>query len=135
MKDGKRVLTETPPLLTEDEFNRYPAVFEGTVKRIDRDFLASNTCTDCYRDLVVSFAVSKVWRGQLGNEYKVRTPYGGPACEYHFEVGGTYLVYVKEGTKDFNYGVSRCSRTKLISAAADEVQLLYSWVARGKGSP
>jgi hypothetical protein len=127
VKDGKRVWLETPPPLTADEVSGYRAVFEGTVKQLELDSIPTNSCQGCVtRDVVATFAVRKIWRAEVGSDYQVRTPWSGPACEYRFRLGEDYLVYVKEGTKDYNYGVDRCSRTKLLSDAQEELRVLQS---------
>ena len=124
VKDGKRELVQTPPPLTIEEYASYPAVFRGTVKRLDSE----PNCTDCEPETIVAtFEVQKAWRGQIEKVYQVRTPGAGTACKYTFILGETYLVYVKEGTKAYNYGVDRCSRTKLVSAATEELGQLDLW--------
>jgi hypothetical protein len=126
-------MTDNAPPLTQEELAHYPYVFEGRVTRLDLDTVPNESCASCVTyDVVVTFAVSKVWRGKAMSEYRVRTPYGGPACEYEFRLGGTYLVYVETGGPDFNYGVSRCSRTKLRTAATEELRLLDTWTVNSE---
>jgi len=128
VKDGKRELAQTPPPLTIEEYGTYPVVFQGVVKRLDSELFPS--CTDCEPEsIIATFEVQKAWRGQIEKVYQVRTPGAGPACKYTFIPGETYLVYVKQGTKAFNYGVSRCSRTKLVSGAAEELRQLDMWTS------
>jgi len=133
VKTGKLDVSAPPPPLTQDEMSRYPTVFEGLVRRLDLDSIPHSSCEGCVtKDVVVTFTVSKVWRGKPVSEYQVRTPFGIPACEYRFRLGERYLVYVEEGGPDFNYGISRCSRTKLRSAATDELRLLEAWAAKSE---
>jgi hypothetical protein len=123
--DGKRVLSDIPPPLTYDEYLGYVAVFQGTVARLDIRRIPNHTCDGCVtEDVVVIFAVSKVWKGDVAIKYQVRTPRGGAACEFTFTPGVSYLVYVKEGSPDWNYGVTRCSRTKRSADGRDESVLL-----------
>lgn len=78
--------------------------------------------------LAVTFAVSRVWKGDMQPTTTIFTAAGGtPICGYEFEEGQEYLVYARLAGTTLRYTqpitgleVSFCSRTQpLANATAD----------------
>ena len=130
---GKLDVSAPAPPITAEEASRYIAIFTGTVKRLELELIPTNTCEGCAtREVVAAFTVERVWGGEVSGEYRVRTPLEGTACGYKFQIGVTYVVYVEDSTREFPYGVTRCSRTKPARDAAVELQFLRGWTAVGR---
>jgi hypothetical protein len=98
------------------------AVFVGTVESItsapDQD--------PPYGKLRIEFAVAETFRGTLSSKATAFTATSGAACGYQFKVGERYLVYAHGAKEGARLDVSICSRTRLLSQAADDVQYLRS---------
>lgn len=88
------------------------AVFSGQVTNIEQVRLKLN----------VTFRVDEWWKGEPVQNIVVQTAATTAACGYPFEVGQTYLVYAshRQGRLQTNY----CSRTALLSQAADDLSIL-----------
>lgn len=72
--------------------------------------------------VIVTFQVSRVWKGPEHNPLTVDTVRSEISCGYEFQTGQKYLVYAL-GTET-NLHVSFCSRTQLLSAASEDLKAL-----------
>lgn len=122
------------PGTVEEEFNRVPVVFEGTVARADSmtrsawlwrilGYLPFEYLQDRFYNRQIHFTVTQAWKGVEYDEITVQTGFGGGDCGYGFVPGNTYLVYasiVRDG--DLYTGI--CSRTTEIGHAADDLPYL-----------
>lgn len=124
------------------EFNKYTAVFSGTVTYITdkRNFgiimieeamrLAGFHPSIYYMERFwgykVTFAVSKSWKFVEATSIQVDTGYGMGDCGYNFFVGNDYLVYASRahGNPGGYLVTSICSRTAELSQAADDLSYL-----------
>lgn len=91
------------------------AVFSGEVIEIKEP---KNIFTDSSNPLTVTFSLSRTWKGPDYKTLKVHTPISSASCGYTFVVGQEYLVYTS-GTEGY-LEVSLCSRTRIISEAAND---------------
>ncbi|HEX6324843.1 MAG TPA: carboxypeptidase regulatory-like domain-containing protein [Vicinamibacterales bacterium] len=75
----------------------------------------------------VTFRVLEVWRGAVGASVEVTTGMGGGDCGYRFVTGSRYLVYAHANNAgELSTGI--CSRTRLLSAASEDIAYLKSVV-------
>jgi hypothetical protein len=95
------------------------AVFAGRVLGIDR-------ATTGDRPVRVRFAVLEAFKGVTTAEVEVVTGSGGGDCGYSFAVGASYFVYAyrSPSSRDFSTGI--CSRTRALSAAAEDLSYARS---------
>lgn len=78
--------------------------------------------------LLVTFAVSSVWKGEVQQITTVSTAPNGAQCGYPFELGEQYLVYGYSSVDGLHAGL--CSlRTNVLSAATEDTQQLGDPVA------
>ena len=94
------------------------AVFVGTVSYSSSVTLDEGNYQRSQR--VVRFTLEEVFRGITGTEAEVMTGLGGGDCGYGFRLGGQYLVYAYRD-KDDKLHTGICTRTRLISEAADDI--------------
>jgi hypothetical protein len=99
-------------------FFQVDAVFVGTVQSI------SIVPEDQRRTRRVEFAMATGFRGVQGETATVFTPADGAACGYEFKQGERYVVYAYRTKDGSQLEVSRCSRTRLLAQAADDVAFL-----------
>ena len=112
---GCSCLRPGPPLT---ELDRATAVFAGEVSAINRTT----------RGFEVSFSVAEVWKGDLPRTLVITTGPHSAACGYAFNIGQDYLVYAY-GRDTTSLGAGLCSRTALLSNAADDL------IELGDGAP
>jgi hypothetical protein len=93
------------------------AVFIGEVTTLE-----PNTATK-FGGVEITLRVSKVWKGEIGEQVKVRTAGSSAACGYSFVKGERYLVYADRDEAD-PMRVSLCSRTALVANAAEDLDFL-----------
>ena len=93
------------------------AVFIGEVTKIE-----PNTATK-FGGIEITLRVSKVWKGEIGDQVKVRTAGTSAACGYSFAQGERYLVYADRDEAD-PMRVSLCSRTALVANAEQDLDFL-----------
>ena len=93
------------------------AVFIGEVTKIE-----PNTATK-FGGIEITLRVSKVWKGEVGEQVKVRTAGTSAACGYRFVKGERYLVYADRDEAD-PMRVSLCSRTALVANAEQDLDFL-----------
>jgi hypothetical protein len=73
----------------------------------------------------VTFRVLDVWRGSVGASVEITTGMGGGDCGYNFVKGSRYLVYAHANNAgELSTGI--CSRTRLLSAASEDIAYLKS---------
>jgi hypothetical protein len=131
VEKGKRVWTDEAPPFDFDEYRNYPVIFQGSVTKVEIEKVPSSSCEGCYteRDLV-SFKIDKVWKGEVSNEYRIRTEHASTACGYRFSSGAQYLVYLRGPKTEGYYEIDSCSRTKRVSDANEELRQLASFQGR-----
>ena len=83
----------------------------------------SMTGNDQFRK--VSFAVTRVFRGNEQDQVSILTGLGASDCGYDFETGQTYLVYANTGAAG-SWFTSICSGTNAIEDAGAAIRLLAS---------
>lgn len=91
------------------------AVFQGTVTKVELKGI-----TNKYYE--VTFDVSKRWKDSAQDESVIITSDSSAACGYNFEEGKSYLVYARESDGYLTTGL--CTRTKLLSEAAEDLESL-----------
>ncbi|RKN66084.1 hypothetical protein [Paenibacillus ginsengarvi] len=109
------------PAPVQEELNRKTAVFSGKVTGVagpNRGFIRSSA--DPVR---ITFEVGKVWKGELLAQTDVYTASSSASCGYDsFAVGKEYIVYASTDKDQLVTGL--CSRTKLLTAAGEDLQAL-----------
>ena len=88
--------------------NTYAAVFEGTVVRtasVEDSVVAAGDTSRPRRafrwtELEVTLAISRRWKGELGDTVTLRTPASTTMCGADFTDGRTYLVFAR--TADYS---------------------------------
>ncbi|MGB5372929.1 MAG: hypothetical protein WBN15_04030 [Polyangiales bacterium] len=93
------------------------AVFTGEVTEIE-----PNTATR-FGGIEITLRVTRVWKGDIGEQVEVRTAGNSAACGYSFVKGETYLVYVDRDEAE-PMRVSLCSRTSLVASAQEDLDFL-----------
>jgi len=96
------------------------AVFMGTAREVSTRQTADSPFR---RQVVVVFTIERAFRGVQDALVEVTTGMGGGDCGYAFKVGERYVVYAYR-TNDGRLGTSTCSRTRLVSQAADDLAFL-----------
>lgn len=133
-----RCAVPAPGLKTPAETNRSTAIFEGTVESIRLQWplidASEGAAIDADLDdeppiLLVSFRVSRTYRGASLDHVELRTGCGGGDCGFDFQVGKEYLVYAY---KDENSQLATdiCTETGLLSEKAMDLAYL-----RGESLP
>jgi len=113
-----------------EAFWQIDAVFTGTVISVER---GEGTAKYQTPQLFVRLQIADIFRGELvGSEVEVITGMGGGDCGYHFERGKQYLVYASKFENHLHTGI--CTRTRLLSEAADDLKFFYNMPAVGSGS-
>ena len=74
------------------------------------------------------FSVAQSWKGSPGMEVRVFTNSSGAACGRKYQKGETYLIYAQM-SEEATISDSICSRTRLLSGAAEDLAAL------GAGTP
>ncbi|MDY6877744.1 MAG: hypothetical protein SWK90_16300 [Chloroflexota bacterium] len=119
-----------PPGPPAEELAKSTAVFAGKVVALDVPTGPVISSADPVR---VTFQVSTVWKGPVYNTLVVTTARGGASCGYEFKPGQEYLVYARGA--ETALAVSLCSRTRLLSAAGEDLATLGEAVAPTTESP
>ena len=106
------------------------AIFVGTVRSItplpDDQPPPPPGSSRIPREVRVEFGEVMTFRGMTGTTAALRTPGSGPACGYEFKEGGRYLVYASRARDGAGLVTSICSRTRLLSQAADDIAFLQT---------
>jgi len=119
-----------PPGPPTDELAKSSAVFAGKVVALDVPTGLVISSADPVR---VTFQVYTVWKGPVHNTLVVTTARGGASCGYEFKQGQEYLVYARGA--ETALAVSLCSRTRLLSAADEDLATLGAAIALTAESP
>lgn len=96
----------------ENEFRNSKAVFVGKVTKV----------TKVGDDRVFEFAVEKYWKGATTKRITVNF-YETTRYQAWFKLGETYLMFVARDS-DGRFTVARCSRSKYLSQADDDLRKL-----------
>jgi hypothetical protein len=97
------------------------AVFMGTAREVSTRKTPDSPFPR--QVVVVVFTVERAFRGVQDAAVEVSTGLGGGDCGYAFKPGERYVVYAYR-TNDGRLGTSICSRTRLVSQAADDLAFL-----------
>jgi hypothetical protein len=97
------------------------AVFMGTAREVS----TRQTADSPFRRqvAVVVFTVERAFRGVQDAVVEVSTGIGGGDCGYAFKSGERYVVYAYR-TNDGRLGTGTCTRTRLVSQAAEDLTFL-----------
>jgi len=96
------------------------AVFLGRVETVSAPFKEEK---DPYSQYVeVTLAIQESFKGNVGENAKVRTPYGESACGFTFKNGQQYLIYANE--YQGNLRTSICQRTRPAQFAKRDLKYL-----------
>jgi hypothetical protein len=68
--------------------------------------------------------------GADAQQFTLYTALDGPACGFDFAPGETYLVEADKPSGSDTWQVTHCSRTRLLSEAAEDMNVLHAWKAR-----
>ncbi len=101
--------TEDPLTALEE----YDAVFQGKVIQIRGLFSW---------DRLIKLEVLKSWKGNLGTSVDVVSHQEETKCGFNFEIGKKYIIYANYESNRLR--VTKCSRTKLLVDAKEEVSIL-----------
>jgi len=103
--------------------------FRGTVTNVD--YLDTDTAQSEPR-IIVTFSVSRVWKGSVGREIVLHTIYNKYSCTgFYFQKGKEYLVFAYRNeermAKNFplaknTLGTNICNGTNLIESAKDDLR-------------
>lgn len=99
---------------------RVDAVFVGTARAMSTIPRTPNS-PSLHR--VVVFTIERAFRGVQDALVEVTTGMGGGDCGYAFKVGERYVVYAYK-MNDGRLGTGTCTRTRLVSQAADDLAFL-----------
>ena len=99
-----------PPFQTA--FNQAKAIFAGEVLSVEKN---SDTKT-------FEFMIEKSWKGENKRKIKINV-YETPRYQAFFKKGEKYLIFA-DADEDGNFSVRRCSRSKAISEASEDLKLL-----------
>lgn len=98
-----------------ESLNDAQAVFVGTVVEIEKSEGSVWSTDD---PMKVTLAISKFWKGSMGQTVTVTTSRESASCGFPFEEGVEYLVYAYGEMDDLHVGL--CGRTTtLLSAGVD----------------
>jgi hypothetical protein len=101
-----------PPPPPKEALKNAAAVFAGKV-----------SAKKAGGEVVVTFDVSKAWKGVDAKTITVRTPRDSAACGFTFEMEKSYLIYAHRDSEGAEAKLSTniCTRTKLLSEAKDDL--------------
>jgi hypothetical protein len=112
---------EPPP--PKEALTNADCVFIGTVER--HEIFDSSSYRRNSMDYFIRyyFAVERIWKGAPRKEITVSSAAKGTMCGFLFTDGQKYIVYAGKGYYDSTQlFTSICSRTKFISAAAEDIK-------------
>jgi hypothetical protein len=109
------------PGSVEEELKQKTAVFSGKVIDINR---SSNVFLQSSEPVQVLFEVNEVWKGSNKSQVIVHTGSDSASCGFEFELNKEYIVYAYGENGDLGTGL--CERTKLLSEASEDKELLGS---------
>lgn len=98
------------------------AIFEGTPERFEIEWNVLNakegewvSTFSADPTMVVTFRVTRKYKGDIGEEVEIRTGFGGGDCARVFETGVTYVVFAGKAANGA-WSDSLCSPTRWIGA-------------------
>ena len=109
------------PESANDSLQTSAAVFSGKAVKIEKrhsDDLAFSSMDP----VLVTFDVDRVWKGENESSITIQTRQSSASCGYSFEEDSNYLVYAQRNGEMLD--VSLCSRTSLVSSAAEDISEL-----------
>ncbi|MFS0864479.1 hypothetical protein [Fredinandcohnia sp. 179-A 10B2 NHS] len=110
------------PGSVEEELKQKTAVFSGKVIDINR---SSNVLLQSSSEPVeVLFEVNEVWKGSNKSQVIVHTGLDSASCGFEFKSKKEYIVYAYGENGDLGTGI--CERTKLLSEASEDKEILGS---------
>ncbi|WP_438444502.1 hypothetical protein [Gorillibacterium sp. sgz5001074] len=110
----------TPPAVQED-LEKKTAVFSGQVIRVEQP--PAKPVLSSADPLHVTLKVTRVWKGDVKAETAVYTARSSASCGYdQFAVHKEYIVFAAGSPDHLETGL--CTRTKLLSAAGEELAIL-----------
>jgi len=110
---------------------RADAVFAGVVvsiEAVDNDSLGAP-----YQSKLVKVSVQRGFTNEVSGTVDVITGMGGGDCGYDFKEGERYLIYAFRSVSSGRLTASICSRTRLLSEAAEDLKYLGSPPPPGGG--
>ena len=113
------IIPESP----SDSLLKSDAVFSGKVVKIEEEH-PSYPLFSSIDPVWVTFDVDRVWKGPNDVSITIQTPQSSASCGYGFEENKAYLVYANRNGDVLD--VSLCSRTNLVSEAAEDFDGLGS---------
>ncbi|SEN08681.1 Tissue inhibitor of metalloproteinase [Paenibacillus sp. OV219] len=103
------------------ELDRKTAIFEGTVLEIKQP--SQKTIMSTADKVRVTFEVSRVWKGEVGQQAEVYTAMSSASCGIeNFEVGTKYIVSAYKDSKPLETNI--CDLTKPLANARAELAIL-----------
>ncbi len=122
-----------PPCIA---FPKTPVLFAGRVTQVSELSIPDKTEKNdfVYRYQLVRFEVEENFRGQPRTSIEVTTGEGGGDCGFHFRTGERYLVYAGELPETGRLYTSICTRTRLLSEAAADLDFLRKRGDPGRGA-
>lgn len=111
-----------------EELAKSQAVFAGKV--VER----TPNVVDGANPVMVTFEVSQAWKGAPNKTVRVTTPGSSASCGVDLTPGQEYLVYAGSDEAG-GLQVTLCSRTNLLSSAADDVAALGAGQAPADDMP
>jgi hypothetical protein len=103
-----------PPVPPAEALAQAGAVFSGEVLEVAQDGM----------HLRVRLQVGTVWKGAGERVVFVTTPASTASCGFPFEQGQEYQVYTTADAESNGLQTNLCTRTKLVSEAAEDLQAL-----------
>jgi hypothetical protein len=100
-----------PPKPPGEALKQASVVFAGEVSSIKTE----------KNSAIIEIKVEKVWKGQVIKTIVLETSKWESDCGYSFSIGKRYLIYA--GGKE-PFTASRCSRTKLLDSALEDLKEL-----------
>ncbi|GGG00620.1 hypothetical protein GCM10010912_51840 [Paenibacillus albidus] len=111
-----------------EELERSAAVFSGEVVSVEAKPSVVQSSGD---PVTVTFNVQTIWKGEVGSTVTVTTAMSSASCGFEFTEGESYLVYSHKGEGSDGLKVSLCSRTTLLSGAAEDKEALGPGISPG----
>ena len=128
---GCSCMSNGPP---RQAYFQVDAVFIGTVESIAVRKTTFDAIPDGLFDRrVVHVAVDRISRGVRGPTVDLWTGMGRGDCGFDFKVGSRYVIYASRRA-DGALSTGICSRTRLVSEAADDLAYLASVPASATGA-
>ena len=113
------------PASPSEEFEKFDAVFAGTVVSIQHSFDPNVTPYTPDDRTTVGFEVSAVWKGIVHERMYITTPPTGGSCGFTFTEGEKFIVYANDSAYgDGSYTASICSRTAPLGQAQADLDAL-----------